>query len=441
MRDIILELESSIEEKAMLIDEKGTYIADNDMEKILKLNIIKDDNSSLSEFGKTMVIEKNGTGEFTIGDEKYKAWYTQIPETNWIVTISASKSMLYSELNEFTLIMAIICISVIFIISFIVSFVVRKKVYKSTDNSQKDFEKKSDNLSNSDKLKDILGKIKKISKETLLSVKETNDQINDRVLKISKTNDNLFEMNKKLLEKSEKLKTSILRFSENELDNLEYIKDINEYSTTVGESISVNNENMKTIKKEINEMDISSDKIIETTNTLESLAFQINILAVNALIEAERIGDRGRGFCIVVDEIRNLLVKSTAIVQNFGKLIVNSNDNIIKGQEIAEQIMKVIDDFQEKHTDLAEKLSKVEKFSHNQFEIIKEVDLELAEFSHEIQNSELKIDENRLIINEVSEQLKALNEEISKFKIENVESDVESISEEESVEDYMNHIS
>lgn len=452
MRNIILELESSIEEKAMLIDEKGTYIADNDMEKILKLNIIKDDNLSLSEFGKTMVIEKNGTGEFTIGDEKYRAWYTQIPETNWIVAISASKAVLYSELNEFTLIMAIICISVIFIVSLIIFFVVRKNVVKPADSFQKDFEKasdgdlnsklKSDNdSSNSDKLKDILEKIKKNSKETLLSVKETNAQIDDRVLKISKTNDGLSEINKKQSEKYKRLKTSISKFSENELDGLEYIKDINEYSTIVEKSVSVNNENMKTIKNEINEMDISSDNIIETTNTLESLAFQINILAVNALIEAERIGDRGRGFCIVVDEIRNLLVKSTAIVQNFGKLIINSNENIIKGQKIAEQIMEIIDDFQEKHTDLAEKLSKVEKSSHDQLEIIKEVDLELTEFSDEMQNSELKIDENSSIINELSEQLKTLNEEISKFKIVNLESDIESISEKKSDEDYMNHIS
>ena len=64
--------------------------------------------------------------------------------------------------------------------------------------------------------------------------------------------------------------------------------------------------------------------------------------------------------------------------------------------------MEIIDDFQEKHTDLAEKLSKVEKSSHDQLEIIKEVDLELTEFSDEMQNSELKIDENSSIINELS---------------------------------------
>ena len=65
---------------------------------------------------------------------------------------------------------------------------------------------------------------------------------------------------------------------------------------------------------------------------------------------------------------------------------INSNENIIKGQKIAEQIMKIIDDFQEKHTDLAEKLSKVEKSSHDQLEIIKEVDLELTEFSDKMKN-------------------------------------------------------
>ncbi|MDR5904048.1 methyl-accepting chemotaxis protein [Franzmannia qiaohouensis] len=79
----------------------------------------------------------------------------------------------------------------------------------------------------------------------------------------------------------------------------------------------------------------SSREVSEIISMIDGIAFQTNILALNASVEAARAGEHGRGFAVVASEVRNLAQRSAESAKQIEALISANVERIEQGAELA----------------------------------------------------------------------------------------------------------
>ena len=128
------------------------------------------------------------------------------------------------------------------------------------------------------------------------------------------------------------LMDSMGEFTEAIMQMKSEVEAMHERVQTIMDSAHGSNKNLELMNRSMNNIGSSSGEITGIINIINDISDQINLLSLNAAIEAARAGDAGRGFAVVADEISKLADRTSESVKNIGQLIEANEKEITEGK-------------------------------------------------------------------------------------------------------------
>jgi len=177
------------------------------------------------------------------------------------------------------------------------------------------------------------------------------------------------------------------------------------------------NESMKQMLEAMLHIKNSSNDISKIIKTIQDIAFQTNLLSLNAAVEAARAGEHGKGFNVVAEEVRNLARRSQEATVSTTNLIEDSIGRVESGAIIADSTSTSLDIIVKDVREVMEIINNISLASKEQAEAVAQVSVGLHQISNVVQSNSAVSEETAAASQELNSQAEMLQQLVSYFKL------------------------
>ena len=187
-----------------------------------------------------------------------------------------------------------------------------------------------------------------------------------------------------------------------------YLEDVNRALQSITDNISINGKNvmkMSNLSQEVttsanegeklaiqtvsamNEINTHISDIDEAIGVIDQIAFQTNILSLNAAVEAATAGEAGKGFSVVASEVRKLAAKSAEAAHQIKELVEVASLKSIGGKEVANQMIEGYHTLNSNISNTVHYIDEIRLASKEQLEAIDQINANVTKVTQQIKEN------------------------------------------------------
>lgn len=470
MNDIVKHISVGQGSYAYILDENNNVIAHKN-EKYIMNDKYKE---MIPKDIKNCISSQNGSMTCSYGGDKYICGYSKIDKTaNWRVVIASPESAYNSDILRFVkklVISDIIALIVAIIVALIIARVISRPIVRVKNLlsalAQGDLSVQLNDTKNKDELGilqnsavslnrmlsdmltqsgDVLSKMAAYDltsedmreypgkfNELAASINSIKAILSNMILNIQNSSVNVDGGSKQLAEAAsmlsegtmaqasslQKLVTDVENVAQNINANSDKTIFVNESLGNLDSEIKDGDQKMQELSNVVRTVEEMSEDIKKIVNTIDGIAFQTNILALNASVEAARAGESGKGFAVVAQEIGTLATKSSDASKKTAELI----EKCIKGIESAKEYADITSDSLAKivsdSNNIANAFDEMSKANEIQAKNANDIRNEIENISQVVRSNTATAQQTAASTEVLSEQAAALKDMTGRFKVD-----------------------
>ena len=251
----------------------------------------------------------------------------------------------------------------------------------------------------------------------LSQARDAAEQVTSGSTQVSQSSQDLSQGATESASSLEEISSSVNQINGQSRQNAENATEANGLARQAAENAKTGNGQMEQLKEAMGSISYASDEIKKVVKVIDDIAFQINLLALNANVEAARAGKYGKGFAVVAEEVRNLAVRSAEAVKETTAMVDTSVSSIETGNALTDQTAGQLAEIVSGAVKVADFLEEIAAASKEQALAIDQITEGLSQVDQVTQANTASAEESAAAAEELSSQAESLRASIAKFKL------------------------
>jgi methyl-accepting chemotaxis protein len=267
------------------------------------------------------------------------------------------------------------------------------------------------------KIREALTKIRDNLKTTISGIKEASEQVASGSNALSCSAQLLAENTSQEAATLEEISSMTIDIETNVGKNANATIEASNLLKDIVATVETGSQKMTEMKESMEEIQRSSEEIEKIVKMIDDIAFQTNILSLNAAVEAARAGAAGKGFSVVADEVRNLATKSAEAAQNTMQLVEKSSKAVKLGSALTNETNESLEVIHSSIGQFAGLMDNITEASKEQESAIKQITLGIEQLSNAVQSNSATAEESASSTNELNSLAETLKDEVEHFNV------------------------